>query len=185
MFAEQLKGLLDTPSVNRVILMPGQLYVSKHTAEIWTLLGSCVAACIWDTVTHAGGMNHFMLPGEPSPQSKHDERDLHGRPLRYGKYAMEDLVGRLLLMGCQRQNLVAKVFGGGNIFGSVDQQNVGRRNSEYVLCFLKEEKIRLAGVDLNGENTRRIRFYTETGVVRVEKIGKIESAPVDWKNVVN
>jgi len=162
------QGILEycehRPLARRTI-MPGEHAVSWEPAEISTLLGSCVAACIWDSHRHIGGMNHFMLPDVPvSHQS--DTSD-SSRPLRYGLYAMERLINDLLVMGAKRENLVAKVFGGGNISGVLGEHNIGRRNSDFVLEFLKKDQIKIGAVDMGGIHSRRVKFYTDSGKVRV------------------
>ena len=43
-------------------VLPGEFYVSKSDELITTVLGSCIAACIYDEGLGIGGMNHFMLP---------------------------------------------------------------------------------------------------------------------------
>ncbi|HEX5484407.1 MAG TPA: chemoreceptor glutamine deamidase CheD, partial [Limnobacter sp.] len=53
-------------------------------------------------------------------------------------------------------------------------QNVGQRNSEFVIDFLKRDRIKLLASDLNGSHSRRIRFNTGTGAVRVEKVAKAD-----------
>ena len=45
-------------------ILPGQYHVTASEAVV-TVLGSCVAACLRDSVTGIGGMNHFMLPVQP------------------------------------------------------------------------------------------------------------------------
>jgi chemotaxis protein CheD len=161
-------GILDYcehRTLVRRTIMPGEHAVSWEPAEITTLLGSCVAACIWDSHRHIGGMNHFMLPDIPvSHQSGSPDPS---RPLRYGLYAMERLINGLLLMGAKRENLVAKVFGGGNISGLLGEHNIGRRNSDFVLDFLKRDQIKIGAVDMGGIHSRRVKFYTDSGKARV------------------
>lgn len=149
----------------RRTIMPGEHAVSWEPAEITTLLGSCVAACIWDSHRHIGGMNHFMLPDSPVGHNTNSSEE--NRPLRYGLYAMERLVNDLLMMGAKRENLVAKVFGGGNISGALGEHNIGRRNSDFVLEFLKKDQIKIGAVDMGGIHSRRVKFYTDSGKVRV------------------
>jgi chemotaxis protein CheD len=62
-------GRLLPPPV-RVYLAPGLLYASAGAAQVTTILGSCVAVCLWDSEGRVGGMNHFLLPegGPPSPR---------------------------------------------------------------------------------------------------------------------
>jgi chemotaxis protein CheD len=48
---------------NAVKVLQGEYYVSHEDLVIMTVLGSCIAACLWDSRMRVGGMNHFMLPG--------------------------------------------------------------------------------------------------------------------------
>ena len=45
-----------------VKVLPGEYFVASDDILITTVLGSCIAACIWDGRAQTGGMNHFMLP---------------------------------------------------------------------------------------------------------------------------
>ncbi|MEW6206476.1 MAG: chemoreceptor glutamine deamidase CheD [Pseudomonadota bacterium] len=172
-------GLLISPSAStapvlvKKIIMPGDYFVSWAPAEIATLLGSCVSACVWDSHRKIGGLNHFMLPDSPSEARTLADKT---KSLRYGLYAMECLVNDLLTMGAKRENLSAKVFGGANITGALNTQHVGRRNAEFVIEFLKKDKIRVVASDLGGPHSRRIRFNTQTSAVRVERVASANSA---------
>lgn len=130
-------GLLTSPAAAhcatlpvKKIIMPGDYFVSWAPAEISTLLGSCVSACVWDSHRKIGGLNHFMLPDSPSEARSLGDKT---KSLRYGLYAMECLVNDLLTMGAKREHLSAKVFGGANITGALNTQHVGRRNAEFVI----------------------------------------------------
>lgn len=153
--------------------MPGEHFVSWEPAEISTLLGSCVSACLWDSHRKIGGLNHFMLPEGPEHNAGLGEQT---RPLRYGLYAMERLINDLLTMGAKREHLVAKVFGGANITGALFAQHVGRRNAQFVTEFLSRDAIRVAASDLGGIHSRRIRFNTQCGAVRVERVACVDSS---------
>jgi chemotaxis protein CheD len=159
------------PLVKKII-MPGEYHVSWTPAEIATLLGSCVSACVWDSHRKIGGMNHFMLPDSPSEARSLGDKT---KSLRYGLYAMECLINDLLTMGAKRQNLSAKVFGGANITGALSTQHVGRRNAEFVIDFLHKDKIKVMASDLGGPHSRRIRFNTHTSAVRVERVAVANS----------
>ncbi len=50
---------------------------------IATLLGSCVAVCLWDPKLRVGGLNHFMLP--KFERSANKDLDM----LLCGNYCME------------------------------------------------------------------------------------------------
>ena len=44
-------------------LLPGEYSASNQDLILSTVLGSCVAACLYDPIAKVGGMNHFLLPG--------------------------------------------------------------------------------------------------------------------------
>ena len=144
-------------------ILPGEYYYTKQDMVIVTVLGSCVAACIRDRVTGLGGMNHFMLPdgGDSGPVSA---------SMRYGGYAMEVLINDLLKAGARRENLEAKVFGGGAVLRGLTAMNVGERNASFVTSFLKTEKIPVLAEDLNDVHPRKVYFFPRTGKVLVKKL---------------
>lgn len=146
-------------------ILPGEYYVSKREMLLVTVLGSCVSACIWDSKTHVGGMNHFMLPD----QGKSIEA-MAGESARYGVYAMEVLINQLLKLGASKQNLCAKVFGGGSVMSGFQSFEVGERNAKFVLDFLKTENIKLVAQDLLDIWPRKVYFFTGTGRVLIKKL---------------
>lgn len=147
-----------------VRVLPGDYYVTDEEIGIVTVLGSCVAACIWDERPGLGGMNHFMLPdGGEGDQSG-------GAPARYGLYAMEVLINDLLKSGAKRSNMKAKVFGGGRVIRGMSTINVGDRNADFVLEFLRTEKIPVVGQDLREPFARKVAFMPKSGRAMVKRI---------------
>jgi chemotaxis protein CheD len=133
-----------------------------------TVLGSCVAACIRDTKTGMGGMNHFMLPDDGG-------RETVSASARYGTYAMEVLINHLLKMGARRNSLEAKVFGGGAVMASLSSSNVGTRNAEFVLNYLKTEKIPIVAKDLLDSYPRKVYYFPDSGRVMVKKLHRVHN----------
>jgi len=148
-----------------VKLLPGEYFVTTRDMLLVTVLGSCVAACIRDTQSGIGGMNHFMLPDGGS-----DANSPLNASARYGTYAMEILINQLLKLGARRANLEAKVFGGGNVISGLTQANVGQRNAEFVLQFLSMEGIRITARDLIDIYPRKVYFFPKTSKVLVKKL---------------
>jgi chemotaxis protein CheD len=146
-------------------ILPGEYYFTAKDMLIVTVLGSCVSACIRDRVTGLGGMNHFMLPDGGS-----DPNSPISASARYGTYAMEILINDLLKSGARRENLEAKVFGGGAVLKGFTAINVGERNAAFVLSFLRNEKIRIMAEDLNDIYPRKVYFFPRTGKVLVKKL---------------
>ena len=151
-------------------ILPGEYYCTFKDMLIVTVLGSCVSACIRDRVSGIGGMNHFMLPdgGDVS-------NPLISASARYGTYAMEVLINELLKSGARRENLEAKVFGGGNVLRGLTALNVGERNAAFVRAYLKAEGIRLLAVDLNDVFPRKVYFFPRTGRVLVKKLRELNN----------
>ena len=115
-------------------------------------------------------MNHFMLPA-----SGQDRGNLLGDSARYGIYAMEVLINQLLKMGAKRSNFEAKVFGGGSVLRGFTVANIGERNAEFVLKFLKTENITVAAKDLLDIYPRKVYFFPSTGLVRVKKLKQVRN----------
>lgn len=149
-------------------ILPGEYFVSSQGMLLVTVLGSCVAACIRDTDSGIGGMNHFMLPDDGG-------RDAVGTSARYGTYAMEVLINHLLKLGARRQRLEAKVFGGGAVLASLASSNVGARNAEFVLNYLKTEKIPVVAKDLLDSYPRKVYYFPESGRVLVKKLHRVHN----------
>jgi chemotaxis protein CheD len=149
-------------------ILPGEYFVSDSGVLLVTVLGSCVAACIRDTESGVGGMNHFMLPDDGG-------RDTVGASARYGTYAMEVLINHLLKMGARRNRLEAKVFGGGAVLASLASSNVGAKNAEFVLEYLKTEKIPVVAQDLLDSYPRKVYYFPATGKVLVKKLHRVHN----------
>lgn len=121
-----------------------------------TVLGSCVAVCLWDPEAAVGGMNHFLLPFGPELAG--------GGPVRYGVHAMEVLINALLKQRARRGNLRAKLFGGARI--TTNLGDIGAANARFAQEFLATEEIPCVAESLGGTSARRIMFRPSTGHVR-------------------
>lgn len=147
-------------------ILPGEFYVTKHDEVIVTVLGSCVSACIRDSVAGIGGMNHFMLP--VTAKLAVDANCSLGLSTRYGNYAMEHLINEIIKNGGSRKNLEVKVFGGGKILAQMT--DIGDKNASFVHAFIRTEGLRLLGEDLGDIYPRKVHYYPSSGTVRVKKL---------------
>ena len=138
-----------------------------------TLLGSCVSACVRDTEARVGGMNHFLL-AEPSGNA----RDRYGASARYGAFAMEQLINKVLTRGSGRKaNLEIKIFGGGLINSTLT--DIGAKNIEFVHEFLSNEGYPVAGEDVGGNYARRVMFKPYSGRAFVKRLDSIATSSVE------
>jgi chemotaxis protein CheD len=125
-----------------------------------TLLGSCVAVCLFDPVSHIGGLNHFMLPN--MGRGQHGEVD----SLLSGDYAMESLLKALLNKGAKKVRLQAKAFGGGTIINTeAGSLSIGLRNANFAKDWLDREGVPLLSSDFLGPWSRKVLFLPNTGDV--------------------
>ncbi len=151
-------------TIKRYYLHPSSLIVCNSPTEIITLLGSCVAVCLWDPVKEFGGMNHFMLPlwngqGLTSP--------------KYGDIATEKLIARMIKLGSDKHNLKAKLFGGASVlFSDNNLFNIGERNIETAKEILERNKIPVISSSTGSTMGRKILFNTKTGTIRQKLIKK-------------
>lgn len=145
---------------NAVKVLPGEYFVSDENLVIMTVLGSCIAACLWDSRSRIGGMNHFMLPDG-------DTNDVSGR---YGSYAMELLINEMLKLGARRESLQAKVFGGGQVMHNFTTMNVGERNTTFVMNYLQTERIPIVSEDVLDIYPRKVVFFPVTGKAMVKRL---------------
>ena len=152
-------------------ILPGEYFVSTEPMVVYTVLGSCIAACIRDPIVGVGGMNHFMLP-EPN------ERDgqAWGEPTRYGSFAMESLINGIVTRGGIKRRLEIKLFGGGRIYeGKFD---VGAHNAAWVTQYLKSEGLTVVKADLGDVFPRKVYYFTESGRVLMKKLERLKNRTI-------
>ncbi|MHB8742665.1 MAG: chemotaxis protein CheD [Sulfuricaulis sp.] len=155
-------------ALSRVTINIGGLRASRKPLLLDTVLGSCIAACLYDPVLGVGGMNHFMLPEGADP----------GNPTstRYGVNAMELLISDLMKLGADRRRFQAKIFGGGHVLNIRESLNgVPQQNIDFVRRFLEAEQIPVVREDLGGYQPRRVLFHTHTGRVFLKYLGNNEA----------
>lgn len=130
-----------------------------------TILGSCVAACIFDPVTKIGGMNHILLPGE----AKQSADVLSSM---YGSNLMELLLNDLYKQGAVKRRLEVKLFGGAML--ADNSMQAGERNVEFILKYTQTEGLNVVTKNLGGELGRRIEFHPSTGRSRQKFLNKTQ-----------
>ncbi|MBN2618037.1 MAG: chemotaxis protein CheD [Spirochaetales bacterium] len=148
-----------------VTIYSGECYVSTSGEILSTILGSCVAVCLYDLRNGIGGMNHFMLPTRTYKTAE------YGQPLKYGDYAIEHLIEQMLKLGSDFNNIKAKIFGGGKvIYHNGESLTIGEVNINYAKSFLNKIGIKIEKEDIGSDKGRNITFFTETSDVFVKKV---------------
>lgn len=153
---------------NKIFLLPGELAVEKKPTEIATLLGSCVAVCLYNRRLNFGGMNHFMLartrPGE-APSGKN------------GDYSTEMLIKMMLAQDSNKSNIEATIIGGGNVTEAlVGGASIGANNIVVAKEILENHNIRIIKSNVGGDTGRKVYFKNWTGEITVRKIERSDQA---------
>ncbi|MGH1486675.1 MAG: chemoreceptor glutamine deamidase CheD [Cellvibrionaceae bacterium] len=151
-----------------VKILPGEYYYTTTNELISTTLGSCVSACIWDEEHKVGGMNHFMLPLTEKQENEVTWGDVATDATRYGNYAMEYLINEILKHGGEKSKFQVKLFGGGKVLEGTG--NVGQKNVNFVLDYVKTEGLNLVSQDLGDVYPRKVLFDPLTGRAWMKRI---------------
>jgi chemotaxis protein CheD len=142
-------------------LFPAEIFVTREPTMVSTVLGSCVAVCLWDSRFAIGGMNHYLLPlwngdGLATP--------------KYGNIAIRQLVEKVVAKGGEHRNMQAKIFGGAAMWSNTEGLfAIGLRNIELAQQQLKELQIPVIASDVGGTQSRKIFFNTGDGSVLLRR----------------
>lgn len=153
----------DVP--NRYTVHQWTHLVSDDDSTVLTsILGSCVAACIFDPVAKVGGMNHILLPGKA-------DDDIDARAGMYGANLMELLLNDLFKMGATKRSLEVKLFGGSRM--GMSALETGKRNIEFIQEFIRNEGLKVVSESLGGSQGRRVEFHPATGRSRQRLLDEV------------
>jgi chemotaxis protein CheD len=152
---------LPTSGPDPVYVPPGRLLVGLEGKPLTTIVSTGAVVCLWDAMTGAGGMAHFLLPeagnAPPAP--------------RFGDVALGTLVTELAKLGVPEKRLRARVFGGSAPPVATTGGHLGDRNVEAALSFLKAKFIPVIETQTGGNTARKIVFTPATGAASSVSIG--------------
>jgi chemotaxis protein CheD len=141
-------------------LHPGRVAAFAGAGRITTVLGSCVAVCLFDARGGLGGMNHFVLPHQASAS------------LRLAGPALDALLAALDGLGAQRPALRAKLFGGAwplSVYAA--EPPLGLLNVRAARAALERQGIPLLEEDVGEIYGRKLVFDTDGGAAVVRRLG--------------
>ena len=150
-----------------ITILPGEFYSTDKPVLISTVLGSCISIAFYDPEIKLGGLNHFMLPTTNRTQEISVEEQG-----RYGDFAMELLLNDMFKKGAKKENLKAKVFGGGNVLddGGFHKNRTGLNNISFALDYLQTENIPIIANDTGGIFPRKIFYDPQTSKIYLKRI---------------
>lgn len=155
-----------------VKIVAGEFFATSEALAITTLLGSCVAVCLYDIERGVGGMNHFMLPelqkgGAATPCAGLCNTQSRSCA-RYGSCAMRRLMEQMELLGADRRRMAAKLFGAGRVMAIA--ADIGGSNAAFAIDYLKRQGIPIVASDLGECCPRKVIFFPKTGRALVKRM---------------
>jgi chemotaxis protein CheD len=170
-----MSALPQRDGFRRVTVAQGETRVSdEEDVVLTTVLGSCIAACLYDPVARVGGINHYLLAEGTASDTASMQR--------YGVYAMEVLINAMLSMGAARPRLKARIFGGATMRAGF--RDIGGDNIAFARRFLRDERIALVGEDVGGTGARRVEFRPAFGLARCRVVNTAAAVPTPALRVV-
>jgi len=155
-------------SGNTINVGMGEVSVIQDEPTVLTCigLGSCIACCIYDPVTHTAGLAHMLLPCCRS-------NDAACAPVKYINTGIPLLIKKMMKKGSEKGNLIVKITGGAKMLSIPGENNildVGQRNINEVKAALGRENLSICGADLGGSFGRTVQFFADTGRVFVKAV---------------
>jgi chemotaxis protein CheD len=150
----------------RKFLRPGEFYATQRPAVVETLVGSCVAVCLYDFKAGFGMMNHYLRDHPP------DEAGANVG--EFGITATQRIVQAALKIDDNRHHYRASVFGGAAVLKMASgRADIGEANVKVARDVLRAAGIRIVHEEVGGTRGRRVKFNTQTGEIECRFAGDI------------
>lgn len=153
----------------KVTLHAGDYFFGTQNHQVSTLLGSCVSITLWHPELKIGGMCHFALP-----ENYHSNHTMNPR---FADDCYQLFQRSVTKHKTKLHEYQAKIFGGGNMYEKMPQDNsilssverlpVGEKNVMSAVAFLTRHDIPLLVAHVGEFGYRNIIFDIETGDVWV------------------
>jgi chemotaxis protein CheD len=149
--------MIEYIGIEVTYLLPGELIVTAGAMKISTVLGSCVAVCLYDREKKIAGMNHYMLPFNKINDPKR---------FKYGDTSMDDMLEQMINTGARKHKIEARIYGGSSMFNETKAFfNIGTQNLGVAVNFLRENNIPVNAAETGGKTGRKVIFDTSAGVI--------------------
>lgn len=150
-----------------IVVSISDLRTSESPNVLQTILGSCIAICLYEPDRKIGSLAHALLPSIEFSSKKGGTN-----PKKYVDSLIAMQLDELHKLGVAKKNLVAKVVGGANMFSEVipDSDNhVGKKNARKAKEILNNNNIPILATDTGNFFGRKIQFDLQTGKITVMK----------------
>lgn len=146
--------------VNEYYLHPGYIFFSEEKYQITTILGSCVAVCIWDKKKKIGGMNHYIYSIDINKKMNS----------KYGDNSIKILLNFFKKAGSEFKDLEASIIGGAE--NPSLSSKIGEENINIAEKILGNNKINVVYKKTGGEKGRKVIFNNYSGKCEARDLGE-------------
>lgn len=156
---------VDLASESLVVRI-ADMRIGQAPSVMTTVLGSCVALCVYEPVQKIGGMLHCMLPQAPIAS------EVSFKTAKYADTGVDELLNRLARhTRVKKTLLIAKIFGGGHVLKHVTR-DIGGDNVAAVRGALDRAGVRVSAMKTGGAQGCSVAFDLTTGRVKYQVFGQ-------------
>ena len=130
-------------------------------------LGSCVGITLYDGINKIAGLAHIMLPSSKEINNNQNKA-------KFADTGIDQLIEYMIKLGANKNNLIAKIAGGSQMFNFNSDNNIlriGDRNIIATKSKLKELNIKIISEDTGGNFGRTIILNSTDGSLHIKTIG--------------
>ncbi len=148
----------------------GDLKICSYPDSLTTLgLGSCIGIALYDKSTRITGLAHIMLPDSTKITRNQNKA-------KFADSGIEEVLRLMVEKGANRNKIVAKIAGGADMFGFVNDSKsvfrVGASNIVAVKENLKKQNIPIVAEDVGENYGRTVTIRSEDGMLVIKSVGK-------------
>ena len=152
--------------MTRRFLKPGEFCIATAPAILETLVGSCVAVCLYNFKNGHAAMNHFLR----DKPLREDNTEIG----EFGSTSTEHIIKRLMAVDGSPAHYRAMIFGGAAVVKtSSGNSDIGRKNVEVATNVLANAHIPVTHTEVGGRRGRRVTFDAGTGTAQCRFAGDI------------
>ncbi len=153
----------------RVVIDISDAKVSNDPSDVLVTysLGSCIGVCLYDPVTHIGGMLHYQLPS-----SKMNQERAQRSPFMFADSGMKLLLNKLLSMGANKKRMDVRLAGGAAMATGPEGFDIGKRNYLAIRKVLWSNGMFINAEDVGGAVARSLYLDMADGTVTVRSSGQ-------------
>jgi chemotaxis protein CheD len=142
--------VIEVGTADFAIGMAGQILETKG-------IGSCIVVCLYDKNNKIGALSHIML-AHSGGNSLNE--------LRFVDTALPNVLGKLIDLGVNIDDLEAHLVGGASMFTDFeDYLKLGSENIAAVEKFLASINVPIKSKEVGGNIGRSVKFILDTGEI--------------------